>query len=137
MNESLMVVLPVCRWRQELSRGQYLCKSAKYCFPPNRVDARFCADCAYADHDPSPPPPLSLPCVHLGGALRENGERRASADDGGSQQFSCTLHGTCRTAPPDQHQPTEVRSCETCADYLRADPFGPDSSEMRERAEES
>jgi hypothetical protein len=49
---------------------------------------------------------------------------------------SLALHGSCRTEPADQRLPAEDRSCETCADYLPRDPFGSDSSTMRDRAEE-
>jgi hypothetical protein len=101
------------------------------------VAARFCAKCACADHEPPSPLPHSLPCVHLGGLQRENGQQRRAAAAGAPQQFACALHGSCRTEPPDQQSPTDDRSCETCADYLRRDPFGPNSSQMRLLAEEN
>lgn len=76
-----------------------------------------------------------MPCVHLGKLLRENCHRQpetAAAD----QQFACALYGSCRTNPPDQQRSTDDRSCETCADYLARDPFGPDSSTMRNQADD-
>ncbi len=127
-----MIALPVCRWRQELTQGQFLCQSAKYCSPPNMVAAQFCAKCECADHEPPPPLPHALPCVHLGRLLREDGDRLAAAD----QQFACAIHGSCQTKPPDQRRPTDDRSCETCADHLARDPFGSDSWTMRNQADE-
>jgi hypothetical protein len=130
-----MIALPVCRWRHVIIQGQYVCKSAKYCHPPNLVTARFCAKCVCADHEPPPPLPHSLPCVHLGEPLRENGKPRGARPDGTPQRFACALHGSCRTELPDQNRPMDDRSCETCADYLARDPFGPDSAKMRKQAE--
>jgi hypothetical protein len=130
-----MIALPVCRWRQELTEGQFLCTSAKYCDPPNAVAAKFCAKCHCADHEPPPPLLRSLPCVHLGGLLRQNGKQRRAGADGEPQQFACALYGRCRMEPPEQHRLTDDRSCETCADYVARDPYGPDSSSMRVLAE--
>src|SRR5258708_34053654 len=100
-----MIALPVCRWRQELTEGRFLCTSAKYCDPPNTVAAKFCAKCTCADHEPPPPLLRSMPCVHLGGLVRENGKLRQAADDGARQQFACALHGSGRTDLPDLHRP--------------------------------
>lgn len=128
--------LPVCRWRHELAAGQFVCKSVKYCHPPNLVTAAFCAKCVCADHDPPPPVPHALPCVHLGEAIRESGAQALIAKDGADQRFACALYGSCRLQPVQQHRATDDRDCETCADYLARDPFGPDSSTMRNRADE-
>lgn len=131
-----MTSLPVCRWRYNLIAGQYICTSAKYCGSPNAVTARFCANCLCADHVPQPPLPRAMPCVHLGVLQRGNGQRHPTGADGEPQRFACALHGSCRVEPPDQRLPIEERSCHLCVDYLARDPFGPDSSTMRNRAEE-
>jgi len=131
-----MISLPVCRWRCNLVDGQYICTSAKYCGSPNVIAARFCADCGCADHEPPAPLPHAMPCVHLGVLLRENGRRRQANAESAQQHFACALFGSCRTEAPDQRLPAEDRSCQTCADYLARDPFGPDSATMRNRAEE-
>lgn len=131
-----MSALPVCRWRQKLVEGQFLCTSENYCFPPNLVAAQFCAECPCADHGPTPPPARALPCVHLGDALRKNGKPSRAAAGGTDARFACALHGSCRIEAPPEHRSTAGRNCETCADYLARDPFGPDSSKMRSRAED-
>src|SRR5262249_16236963 len=34
---NLMIPLPICRWRKESLKGQFVCHSAKFCDPPNPV----------------------------------------------------------------------------------------------------
>jgi Mannosyltransferase putative len=130
-----MTPLPVCRWRKESFKGQFLCHSAKFCDPPNPVSAAFCRKCSYADHDPPALLPQPLPCVHLGervaggsGDSRRGG--RVSRD-----RFVCFLHRFCTVEAADQRRPTEERSCATCLDYLPRDPFGPNSDQMLRQAE--
>src|SRR5437868_10865509 len=130
-----MIALPVCRWRKEEIQGQYLCESAKYCNPPNRVAAKFCAGCCHADHEPPPPLPQALPCVHLGGLAASNGQERRAQSKGAAEHFACALHGRCTITEADQRRPTQDRSCMSCSDYLARDPFGPNSAQMLREAE--
>jgi hypothetical protein len=130
-----MIPLPVCRWRQEHFHGYHVCRSAKFCDPPNHVTAAFCAQCRYADHEPPPALPRLLPCVHLGRVAARDGQEPRADSESAHRLFLCALHGHCTTAEPDQSQPTEDRSCASCADYLARDPFGPSSSQMLGQAE--
>jgi hypothetical protein len=131
-----MIPLPVCRWREAHRQGQHVCHSASFYAAPNFVTAAFCKSCSCADHEPLPSLPKAMPCVHLGNLL----EREAQAGGHGAghhrEEFACVLHGRCTIGPVDQHQPADNRSCMHCADYLARDPFGPNSAEMRRRAEE-
>jgi hypothetical protein len=120
-----MTPLPICSWRGELRQECYLCQSAKFVGAPNRVPAEVCGVCPYADHPPAPPPPPALPCVHLGGA--SNGGRPVV--------FACALHGRCSPAWDGAAPGEAVPRCVRCADYLPRDPFGPDSAQMRDRAD--
>src|SRR5262245_11718215 len=128
-----MTPLPVCRWRQEPLKGQFLCHSAKFCDPPNWVSPAFCRKCSYADHEPPAELPQPLPCVHLGErvARGSNGSRGGEAD-----RRVCFLHGSCTVDPADQRQLADERSCTTCLDYLPRDPLGPSSAQMRCQAEQ-
>ncbi|HWY89019.1 MAG TPA: putative nucleotide-diphospho-sugar transferase [Gemmataceae bacterium] len=125
------VPLPVCRWRKETAHG-HICHSTKFVNSPNIVPAAFCASCCYADHEPPRRLPRALPCVHLGPLVKnavDRGRDPASADE----VFACALHGRCTIANGKHAQ---VRSCGSCGDYLRRDPFGPDSAQMWRQAEE-
>jgi hypothetical protein len=115
------VPLPVCRWRTETPQG-LVCHSTKLVNSPNVVSAAFCASCCYADHVPPWRLPHALPCVHLGPLVK------TSADE----LFACALHDRCTIADGKQ---AKVRSCNSCGDYLRRDPFGPDSAQMSRQAQ--
>jgi hypothetical protein len=52
------------------------------------------------------------------------------------ERFVCSLHRFCTVQATDQRQPTEDQSCATCLDYIPRDPFGPNSAQMRQRAED-
>ncbi len=124
-----MTPLPPCRWRGEPDADRYACHSARFLGAPNRVGAEFCRQCAYVDHDPVPPRP-ALPCVHLGGA-----KALAATFPAGLKVFPCVLHGSCTPARSEAEPPDGVRVCARCPDYLPRDPFGPNSAEMRRRAD--
>jgi hypothetical protein len=73
--------------------------------------------------------PRALPCVHLGGTpADEQGPSRPGP-------FACTLHGRCAPAWSAAAAPEESRRCAHCPDYLARDPFGPNSAQMRRRAD--
>ncbi len=130
-----MVALPICRWRHEFFPGQYICKSANFCNSPNVVTAGFCKKCGCADHAPLAPLPNAMPCVHLGKRER-NGARNHRGEEASPNLYACALHGKCRIEGAGPDRPTLERSCTNCADYLARDPFGPDSTAMRHRAEQ-
>src|SRR5207253_223252 len=108
---------------------------------PNPVSTAFCKKCTCADHEPPPRLPYALPCVHLGRPVQREAPARSAGGhvanvppvvghvanvpphdaDCARDEFVCVLHGRCTTAPIDQRQPTESRSCSTCADYLARD----------------
>ena len=123
-----MIPLPVCRWRGERAEDRFVCNSTRFLGAPNRVRAEFCTTCCYVDHPPPPPLPRALPCVHLGGASVNGAEGFLPPT------FDCSIHGRC--APREAGaEPTGVRPCSSCSDYLARDPFGPDSAQMLRRAE--
>lgn len=128
-----MIPLPVCRWRDESAAPEYVCRSTKFLHPPNAVRAEFCAACPCADHAPAPPLPRALPCVHLVGTTKEAVKVKSVA--GRIGLFACALHSRCVPSAGTK-VPGQIRSCESCADYLPRDPFGPDSAEMKRRADE-
>jgi hypothetical protein len=130
-----MIPLPVCRWREEPFKGQFVCHSAKFADPPNQVSAAFCGKCAYADHEPPTMLPQPLPCVHLG--ERVTGESNGSRPGGQVPQdrFICFLHRFCTVEAADQRRLSDEQSCVTCLDYLPRDPLGPNSADMLRQAE--
>jgi hypothetical protein len=131
-----MISLPVCRWRELESQGNYLCRSAKFCDPPNSVSASFCAKCSFADHDPPAPLPPTLPCVHLGQVIATGVRDRSKSLDSSQGRFACALHDHCVIAGIDQRLPADVRSCANCSDYVARDPFGANSTQMRRKADD-
>ncbi len=128
-----MIALPVCRWREQHIQDLYVCRSTKYANTPNLVGGQFCAECCYADHEPAPPLPRGLPCVHQGAFLEKEVQARVN---GYSQEvFACALHGRCTNDVTEQGSSSEQRSCACCSDYLARDPFGPNSIQMLGKAE--
>jgi hypothetical protein len=125
-----MIPLPVCRWRSPFRPNRHICHSARFLGAPNLVPEEFCRQCGYADHAPPPPLPPGLPCVHLGGATAAEVGPPAPR-----QRYACTLHGRCTIAGTEGDPPGEVACCARCPDYLPRDPFGPNSAQMRDRAE--
>jgi hypothetical protein len=127
-----MIPMLECRWRDEGEADRHLCRSTKYLDAPNVVYADFCAECRYVDHDPAPPLPPGLPCVHLGGHSEDANE------PGRLPTLACAVHGRCTVSGNGADQSDRVaavRWCGDCPDYLTRDPFGPDSAAMRRRAE--
>jgi len=122
-----MHALPVCRWRADAGPARHLCRSPRFVDAPNLVGEEFCRRCGYADQE-APPPPRALPCVHLGGTPA------GGAADPRPGSFGCTVHGACAPDGPAD-APPGVRRCAGCADYLAGDPFGPNSADMRRRAD--
>jgi hypothetical protein len=129
-----MISLPMCRWRAESAADQYLCRSAKFLQSPNVVRAKTCRDCACADHEPPGPLPRALPCVHLGEWTGKSVTARESGVP--HDVFGCVLHGRCAADGTEAKLAGTVRACAHCDDYLPRDPFGPNSAEMKRRADE-
>ncbi len=130
-----MISLPVCRWREEYSTGQFICNSAKFCDSPNPVSAAFCRKCSYADHEPPAPPPQTLPCVHLGERVPAESNGSCRGGKFSPDRHVCFLHRFCTVEAADQRQLSDEQSCATCLDYLPRDPLGPNSAQMLSQAE--
>src|SRR5205807_1561397 len=130
-----MIALPSCRWRQEPSRDNYLCTSAKFVNAPNPVRAAFCAECPYVDHPDAPPIAPALPCVHLGDPAddgKRNGGGRRNKE---GEVFACAIHDRCTVDAVEGTETGSAHCCAGCGDYLARDPFGANSLHMRRLAD--
>src|SRR5262249_13295296 len=130
-----MIPLPVCRWREEPLTGHFVCHSAKFSDPPNRVSAAFCGQCSYADHEPPAPLLQTLPCVHLGERLPKKSNGSCRGGDISPDRYACFLHRFCTVEAADQCRLSDEQSCASCLDYLPRDPLGPNSAHMFRQAE--